>query len=71
MRKLVTLSCIAFFTAAAVPANAAQTPAQDKAAKANVEKKICKQLPSTGSRLPNKACLTAKQWKQVEEDVSR
>ena len=71
MRKLVTLSCIAFFTAAAVPTHAAQTPAQDKAAKANVEKKVCKQLPSTGSRLPNKACLTAKQWKQVEEDVSR
>jgi len=71
MRKLITASCIAFLTAAAVPATAAQTPNQDKAAKANVEKKICKQLPSTGSRLPNKACLTAKEWKQVEEEASR
>ncbi|MBV8908284.1 MAG: hypothetical protein JOZ20_04720 [Sphingomonas sp.] len=35
------------------------------------EKKICKQLPSTGSRLPNRACLTAREWKQVEEDLSR
>lgn len=71
MRKLITLSCIAFLTVAAAPANAAQTPAQDKAAKASVEKKICKQLPSTGSRLPNKACLTAKQWKQLDEELSR
>ena len=71
MRKLVTLSCIAFLTAVAAPASAAQTPAQDKAAKANSEKKICKQLPTTGSRLQNKACLTAQEWKQVEEEVSR
>jgi hypothetical protein len=71
MRKLITVSCIAFLTAAAAPATAAQTPAQDKAAKANVEKKICKRLPSTGSRLPNKACLTAKEWKQVQDEVSR
>ena len=71
MRKFITLSCIAMLTAAAVPAGAAQTPAQDKAAKANVEKKICKQLPTTGSRLQNKACLTAKEWKQVQEEALR
>ena len=71
MRKFVTLSCIAMLTAAAAPAGAAQTPAQDKAAKGNVEKKICKQLPTTGSRLQNKACLTAKEWKQVEQEASR
>jgi hypothetical protein len=34
------------------------------------DKKICKQLPTSGSRLPNRACLTAKQWKQVEDDLS-
>ena len=33
------------------------------------EKKICKQLPTTGSRLPNKACLTEREWKQVESDL--
>ena len=71
MRKLITVSCIAMLTAAAAPAPAPQTPAQDKAAKANVEKKICKQLPTTGSRLQNKACLTAKEWKQIEEEASR
>lgn len=33
------------------------------------EKKICKQLPTSGSRLPNRACLTAREWKQVEDDL--
>ena len=33
------------------------------------EKKICKQLPSSSSRLPKRTCLTAKQWKQVEEEA--
>jgi hypothetical protein len=34
------------------------------------DKKICRNLPTTGSRLPNRACLTAKEWKQVEDDLS-
>jgi Spy/CpxP family protein refolding chaperone len=32
------------------------------------EKKICKQLPSSSSRLPQRVCLTEKQWKQVDSD---
>ena len=35
------------------------------------EKKVCKQLPSSSSRLPKRVCLTANEWKQVEEEVSR
>ncbi|HEV2596180.1 MAG TPA: hypothetical protein VGU01_13370 [Sphingomicrobium sp.] len=35
------------------------------------DKKICRQLPSSNSRLPNRACLTAKEWRQVEDDLSR
>jgi hypothetical protein len=37
---------------------------------ADPDKKICKQLATTGSRLPRRACLTANEWKQVEEDLS-
>ena len=33
------------------------------------EKKVCKQLPSSNSRLPNRVCLTNKQWQQVEEEL--
>ena len=45
--------------------SSAQTTAAPAAAQ---PKKICKQLPSSNSRLPNKTCLTAAQWKQVEDD---
>jgi hypothetical protein len=34
------------------------------------DRKICRQLPSSTSRLPNRACLTAKEWKMVEDDLS-
>lgn len=34
------------------------------------DRKICRQLPSSSSRLPNRACLTAKEWKQVEDDLA-
>ena len=33
------------------------------------EKKICKMLPSSGTRFTKKACLTAKEWEQVEAEV--
>ena len=47
-----------------------QEDASGKAVAA-AEKKICKQLPSSNSRLPNRVCLTAKEWKQVETEVDR
>lgn len=33
------------------------------------EKKICKQLPSSSSRLPQRVCLTKRQWLQVEQEA--
>lgn len=85
MRMLILLPCIALLTAAApgfaepqvaqqiAPSDAQKAVALsggEKSAAATEEKKICKQLPTSGSRLPNRACLTEKQWKQVEEDLS-
>jgi hypothetical protein len=32
------------------------------------EKKICRQLPSSYTRMTKRACLTAKEWEQVEND---
>jgi hypothetical protein len=40
--------------------NAAQAPV--------AEKKICKQLPSSYSRMTKRTCLTEKEWKQVEQE---
>lgn len=39
--------------------------ATDQAA---AERKICKQLQSSYSRHSNKVCLTAEQWKKVEQE---
>jgi hypothetical protein len=44
---------------------AASAPAAKPAAE---DKKICKQLPSSSSRLPQRVCLTEKQWKQIDDD---
>jgi hypothetical protein len=86
MRELFLLPCVVLLTAAAPATSQQATTNQivssdsqqsatasggSGAAQAPLpEKKICKQLPTSGSRLPNRACLTADQWKQVEEDLS-
>jgi hypothetical protein len=86
MRKLILLPCVALLTAAAPANSAPQVAQQiapsdaqkainlsggsNEAATAPQEKKICKHLPTSGSRLPNRACLTAKEWKQVEDEAS-
>jgi len=86
MRKLILLPCVALLAAAtpansAPPPIASQVAAPSdsqqpaslnggKAAQPAQEKKICKQLPTSGTRLPNRACLTEKEWKQVEAEVS-
>jgi hypothetical protein len=50
-----------------VPAPTATTTAVAPEATAQpAEKKICKLLPSSYSRMNVRSCLTAKQWKQVE-----
>ena len=33
------------------------------------EKKICKLLPTSGTRFAERSCLTAKEWEQVEQNV--
>ncbi len=43
---------------------------QQKAAPAAVpDKKICRQLPSSYSRMAKRTCLTAEQWKQVDAEA--
>ncbi|MFL6729345.1 MAG: hypothetical protein ACJ8D6_10155 [Sphingomicrobium sp.] len=85
MPKLIVLPLIGLLTAAAAPANSpASAVAQQAAASAAAqpaaglsgakapaaeEKKICRQIEVSGSRMSKRACLTAKEWKQVEDDL--
>ena len=69
MLKLVSLSLVASAVLLA-PAQAQGTnqPAGKGATAASSERKVCKQLPSSHSRHSNKVCLTAEQWKKVEQE---
>jgi hypothetical protein len=85
MRKLIVSPCVVLLIAAAPGTSAQQATTKQvapmevqqagdmsgakSATSAPEEKKICKQLPTSGSRLPNRACLTEREWKQVEEDL--
>jgi hypothetical protein len=86
MGKFILLPCAALFVAAApvtaaAPVVANQVAPSDEqqaarlsgggAAPAVQDKKICKQLDTTGSRLPRRACLTAKEWKQLQDELDQ
>lgn len=86
MTKLIVLPFVGLLTVAAAPANSpASAVAQQVAASsaqsgadlsggkapAAEEKKICRQIEVSGSRMSKRACLTAKEWKQVEDDLPR
>ena len=66
MFKFITLSIMASAVALA-PASAQGTNQPAKAGQVT-EKKICKQLPSSYTRHSNKVCMTAEQWKKVEQE---
>ena len=48
--------------------DSAVAPVGGGSAQPVADKKICKQLPSSYSRMTQRTCLTAKQWEQVERD---
>ena len=44
--------------------------AESKAAKADEgERKICKRLATSGTRMADRVCMTKEQWKQAEEQA--
>jgi len=83
MRKLILIPCVALLTAAApadaarpvvasqaAPSAEAQQPvalAGGKATQAVDDKKVCKNLPSSYTRMTERVCLTKEQWKQVDD----
>ena len=74
MTVVTKLAFVAFFAATAAAAQpASQAPAQagaETSAKSDVtEKKICRRLPTTGTRLEKRACLTEKQWQELDSEM--
>ena len=65
--RLISLAIVTAALSIAAPA-AAKTNTQDQAAAASgQQKKICKRLEVTGSRMGERVCLTKEQWKQAEQ----
>lgn len=71
MMSFVTLStALLMSTAATAETKAPAEPAQRESQKASpAEKKICKRLATTGSRMEERVCLTKAEWKLVEKEV--
>ncbi|HVF38202.1 MAG TPA: hypothetical protein VNA29_09715 [Sphingomicrobium sp.] len=62
---LAVSAALLFAAPAAARSNAQPAPAETKTAQA--DKKVCKRLEVTGSRIAEKVCLTRDEWKKVEE----
>ena len=65
MLKLVSLSLVASAILVAPVHAQGNQPAKSGQV---TEKKICKQLPQSHTRHSNKVCMTAEQWKKVEQE---
>ena len=72
MRTTMFLAVAAALTLS-VPASAKTTqlaeskqPADSKSS----DKKVCKKVAATGSRMGERVCLTKEEWKKVEEQMS-
>ena len=76
MRMTMFLTVAAALTmsaplAAKTEAAAKAELSENKGAKAaDGEKKICKRLATSGTRMADRVCLTKEQWKKVDEDTN-
>ena len=53
----------------AAATTAAQTTKLAENDKADDDKKVCKRLATSGTRMAKRVCLTEYQWKKVEEEA--
>ncbi|MCF2513550.1 hypothetical protein LVY65_00485 [Sphingomonas sp. G124] len=66
--RIITLATLSAALVFAVPATAkGQSDSDQPTAGQSAEKKVCKKLKVTGSRMGDRVCLTASEWKKVEE----
>ena len=72
--QLATLSATLLVAAPAVAqsttqAGSAATTSAQTAKSAVEEKKVCKRLDATGTRMEKRVCLTKDEWKKVEDEA--
>ena len=72
--SLVTISASLLLAAPATAQSSTQagstaTTSAQTAKTAVEEKKVCKRLDATGTRMEKRVCLTKDEWKKVEEEA--
>lgn len=72
---LIAAASISFLTTAAIAQSGTNTAssaavANQVAPAQSAEKKICKRLDRTGSRMTEKVCLTKEDWEKVRQEVA-
>ncbi len=72
--QLATLSATLMLAAPAIAqsttqAGSAATTSAQTAKTAVEEKKVCKRLDATGTRMEKRVCLTKDEWKKVEDEA--
>jgi len=76
--RIISLAALSAALLISVPAaaqstqsgTAATTAAQTtKLAENDADKKVCKRLATSGTRMAKRVCLTQDQWKKVDDEV--
>jgi hypothetical protein len=68
--SVATLAVAALMsTSAAAETQAPSEPTKATEKVAPAEKKVCKRLATTGSRMEERVCLTKEEWKAVEKQM--
>lgn len=71
MRTTMFLTLAAAFTLSAPLAAKSDKLAESKPTAAKpAEKKVCRTVAATGSRMGERICLTKEQWKKVDEETA-
>jgi hypothetical protein len=66
--RIFALATLSAALVVAVPAGAkTQSDSDQPTAGQSADKKVCKKLKVTGSRMSDRVCMTASEWKKVEE----
>ena len=71
--KIMIAACLVATATAPAAANRAEAntsvPAETTASDSAQEKKICRRLATTGTRMERRTCLTKEQWKKVQQQL--
>ena len=70
-KPVIATVCATALGLSAMPVSASQSQSNTVAEKKQEEKKICRWVDRTGSHIAERFCLTAEEWRKVEEYLAK